>query len=149
VAVLRDGRIEQVGSPEEVYERPSSRWVAEFLGEADVLPGTAEGGFVRCELGRFPTGATSTGPVQVVVRPSRGDRPHRRRPRCRRGARASIARSTGTISSCTSSCPAACACAAAGSGFPAWHPGDRVRVWLDGPVNALEADDHEPAGTAR
>ena len=33
-------------------------------------------------------------------------------------------------------------------GFPAWHPGDRVRVWLDGPVNAL-APDQEPAGTAR
>ena len=35
-------------------------------------------------------------------------------------------------------------------GFPAWHPGDRVRVWLDGPVNALAAD-QEPsrAGTAR
>ena len=41
VAVLRDGRVEQTGSPEEVYERPRSRWVAEFLGEADVLPGTA------------------------------------------------------------------------------------------------------------
>jgi len=25
-------------------------------------------------------------------------------------------------------------------GFPAWHPGDRVRVWVDGPVNALERD---------
>jgi hypothetical protein len=36
-------------------------------------------------------------------------------------------------------------------GFPAWHPGDRVRVWLDGPVNALPADQKpEPAGsTAR
>ena len=37
-------------------------------------------------------------------------------------------------------------------GFPAWHPGDRVRVWLDGPVNALAADqepESAPAGTAR
>ncbi len=24
-------------------------------------------------------------------------------------------------------------------GFPAWHPGDRVRVWIDGPVSALDA----------
>ena len=47
VAVLRDGRVVQTGSPEEVYDRPSSRWVAEFLGEADVLPGTAEAGTVR------------------------------------------------------------------------------------------------------
>ena len=41
VAVLRAGRVEQAGSPEEVYERPGSRWVAEFLGDVDVLPGTA------------------------------------------------------------------------------------------------------------
>ena len=37
-------------------------------------------------------------------------------------------------------------------GFPAWHPGDRVRVWLDGPVNALAADQEpapEAAGSAR
>ena len=40
VAVMCDGRIAQVGTPEEVYGRPESRWVAEFLGEADVLPGT-------------------------------------------------------------------------------------------------------------
>ena len=43
VAVLRDGRLEQVGTPEEVYERPQSQWVASFLGDADVLPGTASG----------------------------------------------------------------------------------------------------------
>ena len=32
-------------------------------------------------------------------------------------------------------------------GFPAWHPGDHVRVWVDGPVTAL-AVDHPPGGTA-
>ena len=69
VAVLRDGRVVQTGSPEEVYDRPSSRWVAEFLGEADVLPGTAEGGTVRCELGRFSAGRELSGEVQVVIRP--------------------------------------------------------------------------------
>ena len=34
-------------------------------------------------------------------------------------------------------------------GFPSWHPGDRVRVWLDGPVNALAADRAGAGGTAR
>jgi iron(III) transport system ATP-binding protein len=33
-------------------------------------------------------------------------------------------------------------------GFPAWHPGDHVRVWVDGPVTAL-AVDQPPEGTAR
>jgi iron(III) transport system ATP-binding protein len=69
VAVLRDGRVVQTGSPEEVYDRPSSRWVAEFLGEADVLPGTAESGTVSCELGRFSAGRDLSGEVQVVIRP--------------------------------------------------------------------------------
>ena len=61
VAVMRDGRIEQVGTPEEIYERPSSRWLAEFLGDADVLPGTASDGVVECELGRFGAAAALAG----------------------------------------------------------------------------------------
>ena len=124
VAVLRDGRVVQTGSPEEVYDRPSSRWVAEFLGEADVLPGTAEGGTVRCELGRFSAGRELSGEVQVVIRPESvaighgaGPRATPPRPSC------SSAPSTGTTSSCTSSCAPACACAAAGSGS---RPGIRA-----------------------
>jgi iron(III) transport system ATP-binding protein len=69
VAVMRDGRIEQVGSPDDVYLRPRSRWVAEFVGEADVVPGVAAGGVVDCELGRFEAGPGLSGPVEVVLRP--------------------------------------------------------------------------------
>ena len=56
VAVMRDGRIEQVGSPDDVYLQPRSRWVAEFVGEADVVPGVAAGGVVDCELGALAAG---------------------------------------------------------------------------------------------
>ncbi len=38
-AILREGQIEQVGTPRELYENPGSRFVAEFLGEANLLPG--------------------------------------------------------------------------------------------------------------
>ncbi|MCM8747242.1 ABC transporter ATP-binding protein [Thermomicrobium sp. CFH 73360] len=38
VAVMNHGRIEQLGTPEELYERPRTRFVAEFLGAANVLP---------------------------------------------------------------------------------------------------------------
>ena len=38
VAIMRAGRVEQVGSPRELYERPSSHFVATFLGEATLLP---------------------------------------------------------------------------------------------------------------
>ncbi|MGH4009873.1 MAG: ABC transporter ATP-binding protein, partial [Pseudonocardiaceae bacterium] len=69
VAVMRDGRIEQAGSPEEVYSHPATRWVAEFLGDADVVPGTAADGVADCELGRFPADRALRGPVEIVLRP--------------------------------------------------------------------------------
>lgn len=44
IAVMRAGRIEQVGSPRELYRRPATRFVAEFMGEANVLPVQAHDG---------------------------------------------------------------------------------------------------------
>ena len=66
---MRDGRVEQTGKPEEIYSSPISRWIAEFLGDAKVLPGTAANGVVECELGSFPTERSFVGAVDVVVRP--------------------------------------------------------------------------------
>jgi putrescine transport system ATP-binding protein len=39
IAVMRDGRIEQIGAARDVYERPASRWVARFIGDANVIEG--------------------------------------------------------------------------------------------------------------
>jgi iron(III) transport system ATP-binding protein len=47
IAILRSGKIEQVGSPEEIYQRPQTPFVAEFLGGTNVLPGIA-GAFDGC-----------------------------------------------------------------------------------------------------
>jgi ABC-type Fe3+/spermidine/putrescine transport system ATPase subunit len=41
IAILRSGRIEQIGSPEEIYQRPRTAFVAEFLGGTNMLPGIA------------------------------------------------------------------------------------------------------------
>jgi putative spermidine/putrescine transport system ATP-binding protein len=41
LAVMHDGRIEQVGAPDEVYERPATRFVAEFVGTSNVIAGDA------------------------------------------------------------------------------------------------------------
>jgi len=41
IAILRNGRIEQVGSPEDIYQRPQTAFVAEFLGATNMLPGIA------------------------------------------------------------------------------------------------------------
>jgi spermidine/putrescine transport system ATP-binding protein len=43
IAVMNAGRILQVGTPVEVYDRPASRFVADFIGEANILPGKTVG----------------------------------------------------------------------------------------------------------
>jgi iron(III) transport system ATP-binding protein len=140
VAVMRAGRIEQVGTPEEIYERPRSRWLAEFLGDADVLDGRAADGVVECELGRFGASPELSGRVDVVVRPE------------------SVAIGTGTGGPRQTDAvvtrrsfyghdqlvhlelASGLRLRSRRPGFPAWHPGDRVRVWIDGPVTAVAPD---------
>jgi iron(III) transport system ATP-binding protein len=40
IAIMRSGRVEQIGSPRDLYRRPGSRFVAEFLGETNILHGS-------------------------------------------------------------------------------------------------------------
>jgi spermidine/putrescine transport system ATP-binding protein len=51
IAVLHQGRLEQVGTPREIYHRPCSRFVADFIGEANLLPATGGGGRLTLEGG--------------------------------------------------------------------------------------------------
>jgi iron(III) transport system ATP-binding protein len=69
VAVMLDGRVLQEGTPFEVYSRPASREVAEFIGDANFLPGEVDDGAVRCELGSFAVPGAQRGRVEVMVRP--------------------------------------------------------------------------------
>ena len=81
IAVMNKGRIEQLGRPEEVYERPATQFVAEFLGASNLIDGTFRGerdGWGSVELGegdtiRIPRGApAATGSsVRVGVRPEK------------------------------------------------------------------------------
>nr|WP_281497081.1 ABC transporter ATP-binding protein [Ornithinimicrobium sp. F0845] len=68
VVVLRDGRIVQQDSPDALYAGPVDEWVARFVGDCTILPGTSDGSAVRFELGTLPAQAPA-GPVEVVVRP--------------------------------------------------------------------------------
>ena len=43
LAIMRDGQLEQVGSPADVYEQPDTTFVAEFVGASNVIPGTVVG----------------------------------------------------------------------------------------------------------
>jgi iron(III) transport system ATP-binding protein len=69
LAVMREGRIVQVGAPEEVYVRPASRWAAQFVGEVNVLSGVAHGRGVETQLGVFDLRAPASGSVHVAVCP--------------------------------------------------------------------------------
>jgi iron(III) transport system ATP-binding protein len=70
IALMRDGRVVQEGTPEELYFAPASRWAAEFVGAANVLPGLVVDGRIRTAIGAFPAnGASRTSDAQVLVRP--------------------------------------------------------------------------------
>ncbi|MBZ9599282.1 MULTISPECIES: ABC transporter ATP-binding protein [Streptomyces] len=71
VAVVRGGRVAQCGTPHEVYRRPADPWVAAFVGDAVLLPGTADHGAAATALGRIPL-AVAPDPVRegvVLLRP--------------------------------------------------------------------------------
>ncbi len=75
VAVLRDGELQQCGTPLELYERPANLFVASFIGSPrmNLAPGRVEGGAVRVGEWSLPLGAGRDGlPDEVVVgvRPS-------------------------------------------------------------------------------
>ncbi len=71
IAVLNNGRLEQLDTPEAVYHTPSTPFVADFVGQADFVPGTIEHGTVQTEIGIFPnqTGHPSGAQVVVMIRP--------------------------------------------------------------------------------
>jgi iron(III) transport system ATP-binding protein len=69
VAVMMDGRIVQIGTPERLYRRPETHIIATFLGEANFLPGQAKGLSVTCELGELTLHQPCEGDVEVMFRP--------------------------------------------------------------------------------
>lgn len=83
LAVMNKGRIEQLGTPTDVYENPRTAFVAGFLGASNLLPGTvksrgggsapaeialASGDVVRVDAGRLEGSVTD---VQIGVRPEK------------------------------------------------------------------------------
>ena len=77
VAVMNDGEIVQIGRPDEVYDRPRTRFVARFVGQANFWPGTvSEAGHVEAPIGRLRHSQEGVRPgdeVVVLVRPERLD----------------------------------------------------------------------------
>ncbi|MEO0343699.1 MAG: ABC transporter ATP-binding protein [Pseudomonadota bacterium] len=55
VAVMDEGRIAQIATPDVIYEAPNSRYVADFIGDVNLIEGHADGDAVAAKIGRFPS----------------------------------------------------------------------------------------------
>ncbi|WP_037623093.1 ABC transporter ATP-binding protein [Streptomyces aureus] len=76
ICVMNEGRVEQCGTPEDVYEHPASRFVASFMGTSNLMTGTYRGGEVTLDQGPAlpvgPRAAIADGtPVSVSLRPEK------------------------------------------------------------------------------
>ena len=72
VAVMRAGRIEQISTPDELYLRPVNRFVAGFVGEANLLTGEVRHGEVQTMVGRFRAAGDALADgarAEVLLRP--------------------------------------------------------------------------------
>ena len=63
IAVMRSGRFEQIGTPEEIYDAPMTRYVAQFIGRSTILTGTVKSvsgdtAVIEDENGRYPADAS-------------------------------------------------------------------------------------------
>jgi ABC-type Fe3+/spermidine/putrescine transport system ATPase subunit len=72
IAIMDGGRIVQMGPPREIYERPANAFVARFLGEANLIPGMADGSALRTADGATLLAAnTLRGEAVLFVRPEK------------------------------------------------------------------------------
>ncbi|WP_460171796.1 ABC transporter ATP-binding protein [Thermus sp. FJN-A] len=69
LGVMRGGELLQVGTPEEVYLRPRTPFVAQFLGRTNLLPGEGKGGYAETCLGPVPLAEPAFGPLLLSLRP--------------------------------------------------------------------------------
>jgi iron(III) transport system ATP-binding protein len=144
VTVMRDGRVEQSGPPEEIYHRPATRWVARFLGAANILPGVVDGELVECELGRAAAAGEPAGAVDVVVRPESvviGTADAHDVPAHAPRARVVERSFHGHDALVRLALPSGAEIGSRTTGRAPWRVGDEVRVWVDGPLAVLAGDD--------
>jgi len=71
VAVMRAGRLLQVGTPDSLYEQPADAFVATFVGDADLVSGHCANGLIDTVFGVFEAPNAPAGAVTVACRPER------------------------------------------------------------------------------
>jgi len=70
IVVMREGQIAQIGTPEDLYDRPASSFVADFIGDANLIVGTVSGGTFRAGDIALPIGGAE-GSATISIRPER------------------------------------------------------------------------------
>ncbi len=68
VAVMSKGKLEQIGTPQEVYTQPSSRFVAEFVTGANFIPAERQGQLWATEVGYFAATNAEENEVELMIR---------------------------------------------------------------------------------
>lgn len=68
IALLRDGALEQIASPREIYVRPATAYTAQFIGQTNLLRGEIRGSIATCGSLRWPV-EENDGPVLFSLRP--------------------------------------------------------------------------------
>src|SRR5437762_7124062 len=68
IALLRSGELEQVATPREIYSRPATSYVAQFIGHTNLLKGEVQAGTARCKSFSWPV-PLADGPVLFSLRP--------------------------------------------------------------------------------
>jgi ABC-type spermidine/putrescine transport systems, ATPase components len=69
IVVINDGRLKQIGRPSDLYNRPKSKFVAEFFGEVNLISGTIKNGKVDTLLGTFDSNGFDEGTsVNLIIR---------------------------------------------------------------------------------
>ncbi|MDX1437916.1 MAG: TOBE domain-containing protein, partial [Anaerolineales bacterium] len=65
------GKLEQIGTPEDVFHNPATRFVAEFMGQTEFLPGEVQTSGILTEVGLLdqPTGLPEGTRLEVAIRP--------------------------------------------------------------------------------
>lgn len=69
LAVMRDGTVEQIGTPETVYRHPETAYVADFLGQTNFVKAYVKDGIAETPLGRVPVDGGATGEMLLSIRP--------------------------------------------------------------------------------
>src|SRR5579862_1494832 len=68
IALLRSGELEQTATPREIYSRPATAYVAQFIGHTNLLQGHVQGGVARCRSLSWPV-SLADGDAQFSLRP--------------------------------------------------------------------------------